>query len=150
MQLKNPTSAKANLEFMIQRFNQNSAYVPEARFILGQILESENKHDDAIKAYEAIFPQTRSEIAAMAALRIGECRMLQKKYAEAALAFQVVPNTYDYPELAMRGWLRAAIAYIEDKKSEDAERVLNRVLSETPPESEPHKQAKTILDGLKR
>ena len=64
---------------------------------------SQGKYDEAVAAYQQVIAATQAEVAAKAQVQIGQCRLAQKKYAEAANAFLVVPYTYDYPEVGLRG-----------------------------------------------
>ena len=85
-----------------------------------------------------------------AQVQVGQCRLAQKKYAEAANAFLVVPYTYDYPEIGYAALLEAARAFAEDNKPADAEKVLRKVLKDAPKDSEWAKAATERLGKLKK
>ena len=144
---KNPDAGKQALETMLQRFG-NSPFASEARYALGGILQGQGKHDEAIRAYEQVVGATKAEVAAKAQLQIGECRMLQKKFAEAANDFLTVVYTYDYQEIANAASLEAARAYAGDGKPEQAERLLQKLMDANPADSPWHKAAKERLEKL--
>jgi cellulose synthase operon protein C len=102
-----------------------------------------------VAAYNEVIAATASELAAKAHLQIGLCRLEQKKYGDAAAAFLVVPYTFDYPELSAAALTEAARALTEDKKSEQAERLLHKVIKEYP-QSEWSKVAQKRLEELKK
>lgn len=147
---KKPDAGRATLETMLQRFGAGNPFAAEARFGFAQALFAEGKIDDAVKAFEAVIAATQSELAAKAQMGVGQCRMAQKKYGDAASAFLLVPYTYDYPELAHAAVLEAARAFEEDKKPEQAEKLLAKLMKDTPPDSEWHKAAKERLGKLKK
>ena len=147
---KNPEGGRTTLETMLNRFGNGNPYASEARFGFAQALQAQGKFDEAIKGYEQVIAATQTDVAAKAQLQIGQCRMAQKKYGDAASAFLVVPYTYDYPELANAAALEAARAFEEDKKVDQAEKLLNKLIKDNPAESEWHKAAKERLGKLKK
>ena len=135
---------------MINRFGNNNPFAPEARLGFAEALFAQGKLDEAIKSFEAVIAATQTELAAKAQMRIGQCRMVQKKYAEAAGAFLAVPYTYDYPEITNAAILEACRAFEEDKKPEQAIKLLTKLVKDTPANSEWHKAAKERLEKLKK
>jgi len=144
---KNTNGGRQALETMLQRF-ANSPYAPEARYGFAQALQTQGKLDEAVKAYEQVIAGTKSELAAKSWMQIGECRMAQRKFADAANAFLTVPYTYDYPEVANAGFLEAARAFADDGKHDQAERLLLRLIDSTPFDSPWHKAAQDRLNKL--
>lgn len=136
-------------EVFFQRYG-NSPYAAEARYGIAWALQTQGKLDEAIGAYQQVIAATQSETAAKAQLQIGQCRLAQKKYADAAAAFLVVPYTYDYPELSFAALLEAARAFAEDGKPDQAEKVLRKVLKDAPKDSEWAKAAQERLGKLKK
>ncbi len=136
-------------EVFLQRYG-NSPFAPEARYGIGWALQHQNKLDEAVKAYEQVIAATTAEVAAKAQLGIGQCRLAQKKYAEAAAAFLVVRYTYDYPELSYAAALEAARAFAEGNQPEQAEKVLKKLVKDAPPDSEWAKAARERLERLKK
>ena len=118
-------------ELLTQRYG-NSPWVHEARFGRAWALQNAGQFDPAVNAYNEVIAQTASELAAKAHLQIGLCRLEQKKYGDAATALLVVPFTFDYPELSAAALTEAARALTEDKKPEQAERLLKRVMKDYP------------------
>ena len=119
------------LELLAQRF-PGSAWVNEARFGIGWAYQNAGQFDPAVNAYNAVIANTASTLAAKAHLQVGLCRLEQKKFAEAATSLLVVPFTFDYPELSAAALTEAARALSEEKKPEQAERLLRRVIKDYP------------------
>jgi cellulose synthase operon protein C len=142
--------AKATFEAHLNRYGNGNPFAAEVRYGLGVIKQEKGELDEAVKAFEAVIASTQSEVAAKAQLQIGQCRMAQKKYADAASAFLLVPYTYDYPDLTFAALLEAARAFEEDKKPADAEKLLNKVVKDAPADGEWHKAAKERLSKLKK
>lgn len=142
--------AKTTFETHLNRYGQGNPFAPEVRYGLGLVQAIKGQHDEAVKAFEAVIASTQTEVAAKAQLQIGQCRMAQKKYAEAVSSFLLVSYTYDYPDLTFAALLEAARAFEEDKKPADAEKLLNKVAKDAPAESEWHKAAKERLAKLKK
>lgn len=136
-------------DVFFQRYG-NSPFATEARYGIAWALQTQGKFDEAIAAYGQVIAATQSETAAKAQLQIGQCRLAQKKYADAAAAFLVVPYTYDYPELSFAALLEAARAFAEDGKADQAEKVLRKVLKDAPKDSEWAKAAQERLGKLKK
>ncbi|MCE9532725.1 MAG: tetratricopeptide repeat protein [Planctomycetes bacterium] len=134
---------------LLQQRAPNSPWVHEARFGQGWALQNAGNYDPAVVAYNAVIANTTSELAARAHIQIGLCRLEQKRYAEAATSLLVVPYTFDFPELNAAALAEAARALIEDKKPEQAERLLRRVIKDHP-QSEWAKVAQKRLDELKK
>ena len=58
--------------------------------------------------------------------------MEQKRYADAANAFLVIPTTYDYAELRAAALLEAGKAYLELKQVPQANQQFERIIREFP------------------
>ncbi|HVK17150.1 MAG TPA: tetratricopeptide repeat protein [Fimbriiglobus sp.] len=135
-------------EVFLQRYG-SSPFAAEARYGIGWAFQQQGKFDDAVKSYEQVIAATTAEAAAKAQLGVGQCRLAQKKPAEAAAAFLVVPYTYDYPELGYAALLEAARAFAEAKQPEQAEKMLRKVLKDAPKDSEWAKAARERLEKVK-
>jgi cellulose synthase operon protein C len=146
---KNWEPARQSFEAALARYG-NTPAAADARYGLGWALQQQSKYDDAIGQYEQVTKLTTSEVAAKAQTQIGLCRMAQKRFADAATALMVVPYTYDYPELGYAAVLEAARAFAEDKKPDQAERLLKKLLKDAPAESEWAKAAKERLEQLSK
>ena len=138
--------SRTALEQFTQRFG-GSLWIHEARFGIGWAFQNAGQFDPAVNAYNAVIAGTANELAAKAHLQIGLCRLEQKRYGDAATSLLVVPFTFDYPELSAAALTEAARALIEDKKPEQAERLLKRVVKYYP-KSEWAKVAEKRLEGL--
>jgi tetratricopeptide (TPR) repeat protein len=147
---KKADDAKGTFEVFLTRFGPQHPFAPEVRYGLGLVHQAKGNQDEAVKAFEAVVAATKAEVAAKAQLQIGQCRMAQKKYADAATAFLLVPYTYDYPDLGFAATLEAARAHEEDKKPAEAEKLLNKVVKDAPADGEWQKAAKERLSKLKK
>lgn len=136
------------MEVLTQRYG-NSPWIHDARYGMGWALQNAGQFDPAVNAYNAVIANTASELAAKAHLQIGLCRLEQKRWGDAVGSLLVVPFTFDYPELSAAALTEASRALIEDKKPEQAERLLKRVIKDYP-QSEWAKVAQTRLDGLSK
>ena len=116
-------------EALVQRFPQ-SPWVYEGRFAIGWAQENQNQHDNAVNSYNEVVRGTASETAARAQLRIGLCRLAQKRYPEAVKELQAVAFGYECPEHTAAALCEAGQAYIELKQPKDAAAVLERVIRE--------------------
>jgi TolA-binding protein len=141
-------SSRQALELLTQRYG-NSPWIHDARFGIGWAAQSAGQFDPAVNAYNAVIANTASELAAKAHLQIGLCRLEQKRWDAAATSLLVVPFTFDYPELSAAALTEASRALIEDKKPEQAERLLKRVIKDYP-QSEWAKVAQTRLAALSK
>jgi tetratricopeptide (TPR) repeat protein len=118
-------------ELLTQRFG-GSPWVNDARYGAGWALQNAGQFDPAINWYNQVAAATTTEIAAKANLQIGLCRLEQKRYGDAVAALLIVPYTYDYPELSATALCEAARALVEEKKPEQAERLLKKVVKDYP------------------
>jgi len=118
-------------ELMIARFGA-SPWVHDARYGAGWALQNAGQFDPAVNWYTQVAAATTTELAAKAHLQIGLCRLEQKRYGDAAAALLIVPYTFDYPELCATALCEAARALVEDKKPEQAERLLKKVVKDYP------------------
>jgi TolA-binding protein len=112
------------------RFGGGNPWIHEARYGIGWALQNQKQFDPAVNAYAQVVAGTATELAARAQLQIGLCRLEQKRHAEAANAFLVVPFTYDYPELSAAALVEAARAHVEMKQNAAAEKLLQRVIKD--------------------
>jgi TolA-binding protein len=135
-------------ETLLGRFGA-SPWVHEARYGIGWALQNEKQYDQAVNFYNQVTAGTSTELGAKAQLQIGLCRLDQKRFPEASAALLVVPFTYDYPELSAVALCEAARSLIEEKKPDQAEKLLQRVIKDHP-QSEWAKVAKERLDALKK
>ena len=127
----------------------NSPWADEARYGMAWAHQMKGEYDQAVNLYNQVTAGTVTELGARAQLNVGMCRLAQKKYAEAATAFLVVPFTYDYPDLSAAALLEAARALAEDKQKDKAIPLLERLLRDHP-DSEYAEAAKKRLELLKK
>jgi TolA-binding protein len=112
-------------------------------------MQNAGQFDPAVNWYQQVIANTASELAAKAHLQIGLCRLEQKRYGDAVAALLIVPYTFDFPELSATALCEAARALAEDKKPEQAERLLRKVVKDHPA-SAWAKVARERLEKLKQ
>jgi TolA-binding protein len=118
-------------ELLVQRFG-GSPWVNDARYGAAWALQNAGQFDPAVNWYTQVAAATTTELAAKSHLQIGLCRLEQKRFGDAAAALLIVPYTFDYPEISATALCEAARALIEDKKPEQAERLLKKVVKDYP------------------
>jgi TolA-binding protein len=146
-QLKDWERSRQAHERVAARFG-NSPWGHEARYGVGWAWQQQRQYDQAINAYAQVVAGTPTQTAAKAQLQIGQCRLAQKRFADAGNALLVVPFTYDYPELSAVALLEAARAFQQLKQPDQAERLLRRVLRDHP-QSPWAEAARDRLEALK-
>ncbi len=140
--------ARQAFETLIQRFGPANPYGAEARYGVAVCLQAQGKFDEAVGAYQAVIAATNGESAAKAQLQIGQCRHAQKRYADAAAAYLVVPYTYDaFPEVGHAALLEAARAFADAGQPAQAEPLLRKLVKDAPAGSE---WAKAAAERLKK
>lgn len=72
----------------------NHAKAPTARYGLAVALQRQNRIDEAAGELEPLVGLERFEFIAESCLLLGQCRMMQDRYADAAAAFDVVVKRY--------------------------------------------------------
>jgi tetratricopeptide (TPR) repeat protein len=125
--LKQWEPSRQAYEQLVNRFG-NSPWVHEARYGMGWACQNQAQFDNAVNWYSQVTANVVTELAARAQLNIGLCRLAQKRYPEASSALLVVPFTYDYPELAALALVEAARAFAENKQTDQAVKLLERVV----------------------
>ena len=118
-------------EQFTQRYGQ-SLWLEQARFGMAWALQNLKQFDAAVNTYLQVTRGTVADVAAKAQLNIGLCRLEQQRWDEAALALQVVPVTYDYPQLSGLAMVEAGRAFVGAKKPEDAKKVLQSAVQRFP------------------
>lgn len=116
-------------ETLVARFG-SSPWVHDARYGAGWALQNAGQFDPAVNWYGQVIAATTTELGAKAHLQIGLCRLEQKRYGDAVAALLIVPYTFDYPELSATALVEAARALAADKKPEQAERLLRKVVKD--------------------
>jgi TolA-binding protein len=149
LELKQWAQAQQAFDTQINRYGNNNPWAVDARYGMGLAFQNQNRYQDAINAYVAITQATQDERAGRARLQIGECNAKQSKWKEAGTEFQTVYLGYDIPELKFTAMLEHARVLTEDKKPDDAVKLLERVIKDAPKDSEWTKAATERLDKLK-
>ncbi|HBI42733.1 MAG TPA: hypothetical protein DDY78_07735 [Planctomycetales bacterium] len=147
-QLKQWEPSRQAYEQVFNRF-ANGPWAADARYGAAWAQQSQGRYDDAVNLYNQVAATTATELGARAQLNIGQCRLAQKRYPEAATALLVVPFTYDYPNLSALALLEASRAFAENKQADMAVRLLERVIQDHP-DTEHAEAAKKRLAELKK
>jgi cellulose synthase operon protein C len=145
--LKQWEPSRQAYETCINRYG-NSPWINDARYGFAFALQNANQFDPAVNAYQQVINFSTTELAAKAHLQIGQCRMAQKRYGDAAASFLIIPYTFDYPDLSAAALLEAARALTDDQKPDQAEKLLRKVLKDYP-DTEWAKAAKERIDKTK-
>jgi cellulose synthase operon protein C len=131
----------------IPSYIPKSPWIHEARFGDAWARENSKDYSNAMSYYAALTTKTATEVGAKAQLRLGYCQMIQKKYPEAASAFMVIPQTYNYPDISVEAWYQSGVAYAAMKKPADAEKSWKQLVKDYP-KSKWAEQAKKQLELL--
>jgi TolA-binding protein len=147
--LKHWDAARQTFDLHSKRY-PNSKWAPEARFGLGWANEQLGQNEPAAVAYNlAATSASLAEVGAKAQIRLGVCRMVQKRYKDAADAFLAVPGKYGYDQWNAIALLEAGDAYAHLRQLAQARTVLERLIAEYP-ESPAAKTARERLPKLQR
>jgi tetratricopeptide (TPR) repeat protein len=117
---------------------------------MGWVLQNQGRYDDAVNAYVLVTQATTDERAGKAHLQIGLCRAAQKRWEDAGKAFATVYFTYDLPDLKFGAMVEHARVMIEEKKIDDAVKLLDRVIKDAPKDSVWTKAAGEMLAKIKK
>jgi tetratricopeptide (TPR) repeat protein len=148
--LKQWDAARQAFEAVVNRYGNNNSWAVDARYGMGTALRNQGKFDEAVSAYANVTQMTQDDRAGRARLQIGECRAKQSRWADAGKEFQAVYYGYDIPELKYTAMIEHARVLVEEKKGEDALKLLRKVVEEAPKDSEWAKAAYERLAKLKK
>lgn len=137
-------------ETVIARYGNNNAWAVDARYGTGWAFQNQGRYDDAVNAYALVTQATTDDRAAKAHLQIGLCRAAQSRWADAGKSFATVYFGYDLPDLRFPAMLEHARTLVEEKKPDEAAKLLERVLKDARKGSEWAKAAQERLDKLKK
>jgi len=104
----------------------------EAAYTIGASWEKQGQHAQAADAYQWLAGKTPSEWGAKAQLRVGLCRLAQKRLPDALQALTAVAAVYDFPEWTAQACVEAARVHMEMKQPDEAGRLLQKVIAEYP------------------
>jgi TolA-binding protein len=148
--LKQWDAARQAFEAVVNRHGNGNPWAVDARYGIGAALLSQGKFDEAANAFTQVVQMTQDDRSGRARLQIGECRAKQSKWADAGKEFQAVYYGYDIPELKYTAMIEHARVLVEEKKPEDALKLLKKVIEEAPKDSEWAKAAQERLMKLKK
>ena len=148
--LKQWDAARQSFETVINRYGNNDAWAVDARYGIGMAFQNQARYDDAVTAYAQVAQMTQDDRAGRARLQIGECRAKQSKWSDAGKEFQAVYYGYDIPELKFAAMIEHARVLVEDKKPDDAIKLLEKVVKDAPKDSEWAKAAQERLGKLQK
>jgi tetratricopeptide (TPR) repeat protein len=147
--LKQWEPARQAFDTLVGRYGNNNAWAIDARYGMGVALQNQNRFDEAVNSYVQVTQMTQDERAGRAKLQIGECRAKQNKWADAGKEFQSVYYGFDIPELKYAAMLEHARVLIEEKKPDEAVKLMEKVIKDAPKDSEWAKAAQERLEKLK-
>jgi TolA-binding protein len=133
--LKQWEPSRQAYETLVNRFPA-SPWVHEARYGMAWAWQNQGQHDQAVNTYTQVTSAVATDLGARAQLNIGLCRLAQKRHAEASAALLMVPYVYDYPDLSALALIEAARALSENKQTDQAVKLLRRVLRDHPDSAE--------------
>lgn len=148
-QLKQWDASRQAFETLIARYGNNNAWAVDARYGIGWAFQNQGRYDDAVNAYALVTQATTDDRAGKSHLQIGLCRAAASKWADAGKAFSTVYFGYDLPDLKFPAMLEHARVLVEEKKPDDAVKLLERVLKDAPKDGEWAKAAQERLDKIK-
>lgn len=149
-QLKQWDAARQAFEGVIARYGANNQWAIDARYGIGWAHQNAGRYDDAVNAYALVTQATSDDRAGRSHLQIGLCRAAQAKWADAGKSFATVYFGYDLPDLKFPALLEHARTLTEEKKPDDAAKLLERVLKDAPKDSDWAKAATERLEKLKK
>lgn len=150
LHLKQWEPARQTFQAVLDRFGNNNPWATDARYGLGTALQQQGRFDDAASAFAQVTQMTRDERAAQAHLQVGLCRAAQKRWDDAGKAFQTVYYGYDAPDLKFAAMLEHARVLVEDKKPDEAVKLLERVIRDAPKDGPWAKAAGERLEKVKK
>ncbi|MBY0461399.1 MAG: tetratricopeptide repeat protein, partial [Gemmataceae bacterium] len=151
LQLKQWDAARQAFETVIARYGNNNVWAVDARYGIGWAFQNQGRFDEAASAYAAVTQSARDDRAGRALLQIGLCRSAQSKWREAGEAFAGVYFNYtDLPDLRFPAMVEHARVLVEEKKPDEAAKLLERVLKDAPKDSAWAKAAQERLDKMKK
>lgn len=149
-QLKQWDASRQAFELLIQRYGNNNPWAIDARYGIGWAFQNQGRFDDAVNAYALVTQATTDDRAGRSHLQIGLCRASANKWVDAGKAFSTVYFGYDLPDLKFPAMLEHARTLVEEKKPDEAVKLLERVLKDAPKDGDWAKAAKERLDKIKK
>jgi TolA-binding protein len=149
-QLKQWDASRQAFEGVVARYGANNQWAIDARYGIGWAFQNAGRYDDAVNAYALVTQTTTDDRAGRSHMQIGLCRAAQAKWADAGKSFATVYFGYDLPDLMFSAMLEHARTLIEEKKPDDAAKLLERVLRDAPKDSDWAKAATERLEKLKK
>jgi cellulose synthase operon protein C len=149
-QLKQWDPSRQACETVISRYGNNNTWAVDARYGIGWAFQNQGRFDDAVNAYALVTQATTDDRAGRSHLQIGLCRAAQSKWGDAGKSFATVYFGYDLPDLKFPALLEHARVLVEEKKPDEAVKLLERALKDAPKDGEWAKAAQERLDKLKK
>jgi TolA-binding protein len=149
-QLKQWDASRQAFETVINRYGNNNAWAIDARYGIGWTLQNAGRYDEAVNAYALVTQATTDDRAARSHLQIGLCRAAQSRWADAGKSFATVYFGYDLPDLKFPAMIEHARTLAEEKKPEEAVKLLERVVKDAPKDGEWAKAAQERLGKIRK
>ncbi len=119
--------SRQTFETLIGRYGEGNAWAVDARYGMGWAFQNQGRFDDAVNQYAQVAQKTTDDRAGRAHLQIGLCRAAQKQWDNAGKAFSTVYYGVYSPELQAAAMVEHARVLIEQTKSAEATRLLDRL-----------------------
>ncbi len=149
-QLKQWDASRQAFETVIARYGNNNPWAVDARYGIGWAFQNAGRFEEAVNAYALVTQATTDDRAGRSHLQIGLCRAAQSRWADAGKAFATVYFGYDLPDLKFPAMLEHARVLVEEKKPDEAVKLLERVLKDAPKDGAWAKAAQERLDKVKK
>ncbi|MFP6582827.1 MAG: tetratricopeptide repeat protein, partial [Candidatus Hydrogenedentota bacterium] len=120
----------------------------EASYRTAQVLEKQDKREDAVALYETVASATMNDTAARARFRLGELFESGEEYNLAAKHYMRVAILFLHPELSQESLWRAGQCYEKGENVSSALKIYRDIVEEYP-DTEQASQATTRLTALK-
>ena len=151
LELKQWEPARQAFETVVARYGNNNAWAVDARYGIGLAFQNQGRFDEAVNAYAQVTQATQDDRAGRARLQIGAVpREAEQVGGRRARSSRRCTCGYDIPELKFTAMLEHARVLVEEKKPDEAVKLLERVIKDAPKDSEWAKAAQERLDKLKK
>jgi cellulose synthase operon protein C len=130
----------------------NTAYLPEALYERGWVLQNLGRLDEAMGQYQQVLEklgESKPEPAARAQFMIGQIQFQQKKHAEAVKSFYLVFYQYPYPQWQADAAFEAAKCFEALHKKSQAIKQYQELIEKFP-QSDKVTAAKSRIEALQR
>lgn len=141
-------AARTGFEQFLDVYGKAHPWVDAARYGLALVEQNAGRLDEAITLYRAITTAAPGRLAAMAQVRIGQCRLAQDRPAEAVAELLIAAAVEPGSDVAHVAVLEAARACTTSQHPAQAAILLTRLLADVPVDSNWAQAARERLTQL--